>query len=347
MGNLLKTPGRTVGAILGAGLLNAAMGATVARPGTVNYAEGQVNLEGRTLGAKSLGSTEVAPGKVLQTERGKAEMLLTPGVFLRVGDNSAVRMVSPSLTDTRVELLRGRAMVEVAQIEKENRLEILDNGAATRLTKRGVYAFDADHPAVAVYDGKATVREDDRTVDVGKGKRLDLQPAAELKPVKFDKNEPDPLYQWSKLRSRYLAQANQSSAEVIVANSPGWYYGTGWYWNPWFDTWAFVPGSGLLYSPFGYGFYSPTYFAYYPPAYYYSRPGRIWHGGGGSRTGSGVTNQPAAHPPAAGGSGIRFGGGAPASAPAARPSPAPAPAPMRAAPPAAGGSGVRFGGRGR
>jgi hypothetical protein len=338
MVKLLKTPGRTLWAILAAAVFTVAQGATVARPGTVNYAEGQVTLEGRTIGAKALGSTEVAPGRVLQTERGKAELLLTPGVFLRLGDNSAVRMVSPSLTDTRVELLRGRAMLEVAQIEKENRLDILDNGTSTRLEKRGVYAFDADQPSVAVYDGKAKVQEDDHTVDVDKGKRLELQPNAELKPQKFDKNEPDPLYAWSKLRSRYLAQANQSSAQVILTSNPGWYYGTGWYWNPWFDTWAFVPGSGLLYSPFGYGFYSPSYFGYYPPAYFYYRPGRVWRGGG---TGTGVTRPPAAPPPAAGGSGVRFG-----SPGVSRPSAAPA-GPRAAGPAPAGGGGLRSGGHGR
>src|SRR5512135_3919659 len=93
---------------IGVALSVAAYGA-VARPGTINYTEGQVTIDGRTIGAKQLGSTELAPGRVLETGSGKAEMLLTPGVFLRLGDHSAVRMVSPSLTDTRVEMVRGRA----------------------------------------------------------------------------------------------------------------------------------------------------------------------------------------------------------------------------------------------
>ena len=111
--------------LISMGLCVAAYGA-VARPGTINYVEGQVNFDGQEVATSSLGSMEVAPGHVLQTDHGKAEMLLTPGVFLRLGDNSAVRMVEPSLTDTRVDLLRGRAMLEVDLLQKENRLAVRD-----------------------------------------------------------------------------------------------------------------------------------------------------------------------------------------------------------------------------
>jgi len=83
---------RVAGAVGLASALFAAQGAT-ARPGTVNYTEGGVTIDGQAIAAKSLGSTEVEPGQVLRTGQGKAEMLLTPGVFIRLGDNAAVRMV--------------------------------------------------------------------------------------------------------------------------------------------------------------------------------------------------------------------------------------------------------------
>ena len=57
----------------------------------MNYAEGSVTLDGQPIGPKQIGQTEVADGQVLKTARGKAEMLLTPGVLLRIGDNSSVR----------------------------------------------------------------------------------------------------------------------------------------------------------------------------------------------------------------------------------------------------------------
>src|ERR1700730_14471655 len=77
-----------------------------AYPGTVNYVEGQVRIGSQSLGANSIGSARLEPQQTLTTEQGKAELLLTPGVFLRVGDQSAVEMISPSLTDTEVAIDR-------------------------------------------------------------------------------------------------------------------------------------------------------------------------------------------------------------------------------------------------
>src|SRR5947209_6985783 len=139
MFNLLKRPAR-LGLALFAGTCFAAAWGAVARPGTVNYAEGSVRLDNRALAAKSLGSTEVAPGHVLQTDaNGMAEMLLTPGVFLRLGNNSAAKMISPSLSDTRVELLRGQATLEVDMLSSENHLNLIDRGADIRIQKKGIY----------------------------------------------------------------------------------------------------------------------------------------------------------------------------------------------------------------
>jgi hypothetical protein len=330
MTRLLKTPIRVTGTVVAAVTLAAAQG-VVARPGTVNYTEGQVTLDGKAIQTKQLGSAELNPGQVLRTGNGKAEMLLTPGVFLRLGQNSAVEMVLPSLTDTEVRLTQGAALVEVAQVEKENHLIVLDDGMRITLEKKGLYDFNADQPRVAVYDGKAVVQDDDRSVELTKGKELMPQPAgAKLKPEKFNTKETDDLYAWSKLRSQYEAQANMASAQTVVVDNPAWWYGTGWYWNPWFSTWAFVPGAGFYYDPFGFGFYSPAYWYWNAPAYYYY-PGRTWIGRGGfagrrfgatlppavagrrtggfgSVAGSPRMAAPSFHAPAVGGGGVRGGG---------------------------------------
>jgi hypothetical protein len=263
---------QAIGLVCLAGGITAAQAAT-ARPGTVNYTEGGVTIDGQAVAAKSLGSTEVEPGQVLSTNQGKAEMLLTPGVFLRLGDHAAVKMVSPSLTDTRVELLQGEAMVEADQVLDGNHLVISEAGVDTQIQKNGLYRFTAAPGQLAVFDGKAQVFIDDRTVEVGKGKELNLTQAAALKPQSFDRHQDDNLYQWSSVRSQYVAQANQSSVQYIVAGDPWGWYGMGWYWNPWFGSWAFVPGYGYFGSPFGFGFYSPAYWRAYPPAHYFVRPG--------------------------------------------------------------------------
>src|ERR1700721_302949 len=91
-----------------------ALSASTARPGTVNYVEGDVSIGGASLTAQSIGSAELDPGQVIETGHGKVEILLTPGVFFRLDDNSAARMIAPDLTNTQIALERGSATVEVA-----------------------------------------------------------------------------------------------------------------------------------------------------------------------------------------------------------------------------------------
>ena len=100
-------------------------------PGTLNYIEGQTSIGSHALDSKSVGSAELQAGKSLTTEKGKAEILLTPGVFLRLDDNSSVEMISPGLTDTELRLYKGRATVEVAELHHENNLRIDEDALAS------------------------------------------------------------------------------------------------------------------------------------------------------------------------------------------------------------------------
>jgi hypothetical protein len=231
---------------------------TGAFPGTVNYVEGQVTVAGQTVTPRTLAGVQIQPNQILETGQGRAEVLLTPGVFLRVGDNSAVRLVSPDLANTRVEVLRGQAFVEVTELFKDNNLWVTMNGASTRLEKQGLYAFNANTQMVQVFDGKATVEQDDHSKDLDKGHELALN--GNWKVAHFDikaQAAQDPLYEWSNLRSEYEAEASmQSARNIFVAGWPYW-YGPGWYWNPYWDLYGFIPGDGIWFSPFGYPFYSP------------------------------------------------------------------------------------------
>lgn len=244
-----------------------------ARPGSLNYVEGQASIGNTNLDAKSIGSTELQPGETLTTHAGKAEVLLTPGVFFRVDDNSVVRMISPSLTDTEVELMQGNATVEVTQIHRENDLRIVEDGKSTELVKNGLYEFDADHQQVRVFDGEALVQDGEKQVKIKGGHEVDFSAGEPLKARKFDKQsvESTDLYRWTSLRSSYLAEANADAARTYVAGGWGGY--DGWYWDPWFGAYTFLPGDGIFYSPFGWGFYSPG-FAYYAPSFY---GGRYYH----------------------------------------------------------------------
>jgi hypothetical protein len=252
--------------------------AKTALPGTLNYVEGRVSMGnpgtgGETLDSKSIGSAELAAGQTLTTDTGKAEVLLTPGVFLRVGNNSRVTMISPSLTDTHVRIISGHAMVEVDEIHPENNIRVTEDGATARLLKTGLYDFNQRQDVMRVFDGKAVVEENDKEITVKGKHEFSFAPGARLKTAKFDKNnyEEGDLYRWSSLRSAYVAEANVNAAGLYADYGYGpWgsgWWGAGWYWDPWFDAFTFIPGDGIFFSPFGWGFYSPWYVGGAPYGY--------------------------------------------------------------------------------
>jgi len=294
--------------------------ANQARPGTLNYIEGQASIEGRQLSPKSVGNTELQTGQTLSTANGKAEILLTPGVFLRLGSDSTVEMVSPNLTSTEVRLETGRADVEVDQLYKQNTILVDQNNGQTKLLKNGLYAFDADNSTVRVFDGKADVftgqisEHNVKPIEV-KGDRQLLLTGEPAKPQRFDKNNSqDDLYNWSSLRSQYLGEANINLASEY-AGAPGFY--PGWYWAGGSFGYTWLPGDGLFWSPFGYGFYSPYYlygggFIYgrYGRGFYPYRGGAYAYRGGGPVNSGNVGGAIAAHPSGAfsGGGGFHGGG---------------------------------------
>jgi hypothetical protein len=285
-----------------------------ARPGTINYVEGQASLNGQTLA--SAGGAEMAAGQTLTTTNGKVEVLLTPGVFLRLGENSAVTMVSPDLTKTEVQLDRGRAELEVDVLYKQNDLLVDQGPAQTKLLKNGLYEFDANANNMRVFDGEAAVSPSQtakKWINVKSHHELALN-GDQAKPQDFNPEEAanqDPLYSWSKLRADYLGQANLALAKEYAGND-GFY--PGWYWAPSLYSYTWLPGDGLFWSPFGYGFYSPLYLyggGYIYPGYGFAggfyRGG--YHGAYGYRgpVASGhVAPAPAPHAFAGGGG---FGGG--------------------------------------
>jgi hypothetical protein len=229
--------------------------ANPARPGSLNYVEGQASIERQSLGPEAIGKTELQPGQSLETLVGKAELLLTPGVFFRLGDNSSVTMISPTLTDTELRLDKGEATVEVAELHPENNVVVTENGAKVRLAKTGFYDFDADHYIVRVYQGEADVEVNGQDIKVENENQLAFNAGGSMKPEKFDKTQvQDDLYRWSSLRSSYLAEANVDRARNYQVGN---WYGAGWDWDPYYGAYTFIPGNGIFYSPFGWGFYSP------------------------------------------------------------------------------------------
>ncbi len=295
--------------LLAAGAISAsAFGAIPARPGAVNYIEGAAYLDGRQLNSHDVGAATLNAGDELTTQQGRAEVLLTPGVFLRLGDDSAVKMISPDITLTQVELEHGHAGVEVDEIFKQNDLQVIDSGVATQLVQNGYYEFNANPATVKVFNGKAAVE-----VNAGKYKVLkndhefalaegtDGKPLAKEKAEKFNaKANEDPLYNWSSLRSEYLAEDNDQIAPEYAGAEA---FAPGWYWDPYAWDYTYI-GLNPFYSPFGWGFYGPWggfYGGYYGGGFY-GHDRFHGHGGVGAPRGGPV------HGVFPGGGGYRGGG---------------------------------------
>src|SRR4051794_14123319 len=265
MGRACKRPVLVFSGLLLAALYAMPQGYTIsARPGAINYIEGTAFRNGKPISDKGLKSTFLDANDTLSTGIGKAEVLLTPGVFLRVGENSEIRLISPSLTNTQVEVSRGEVMLEATGLIKDQSVQILNRENSMTISKNGLYRFTADDPpTAAVLDGKASIAFRDHKIDLKKGKQVVL--AADLKPAKFDSKKEDSLFAWSNVRSEYEAAVTYRIAQSAYNSSPGrWrgfgyngFSGPGWYWNDGFSSWAWLPGAGAFYSPFGYGFYSP------------------------------------------------------------------------------------------
>ncbi len=247
-------------------------------PGTLNYIEGSVDLNGQTIGQNAIGSATLAPGQVLTTTNGRAEVLLTPGVFLRLGRNSTVKMVSPDITNTVVNVEQGRATVEVDQLFKENDIHVLEHHVPVQLVQTGLYEFDADQGTVLVFTGKAAIdKANGHWATIKSSHEVNLTAgAADVNATKFnaDQQEQSSLYRWSSLRSDYLSEANQ---QMAGAYGPG--YEPGWYWDPYMFNYTFL-GPYSFYSPFGWGFapfgwgggFYGGYPGYYGGGYYGGHP---------------------------------------------------------------------------
>jgi hypothetical protein len=255
---------------------------TAARSGTLHYSEGDVSIDGTPYEAKVSKFPEIKEQSVLSTGKGRAEVLLTPGVFLRMGEDSSIRMLDTRLTSTRVDVLSGMVTLESDDPQmsvKNSPVTLLYKDYEIRMLTHGLVEITSDPSQMKVFKGEAEVATADNRVVVRDGHLLPF--SAGLTTEKFDGKTGDDLYLWTRDRSGDLSAANMSSARTLSSGSGyGFANGSGsgawnggWYFNPFFDMYTYVPGAGTMWNPFGYGFFSPaTIYGYYAPTNY-------WYGG--------------------------------------------------------------------
>jgi hypothetical protein len=240
-----------------------------AHSGLIHYVEGRVLLDGKPVEVKITNFPEVKENMELRSEDGRAEVLLNPGVFLRLSENSAVRMVANKLSDTRVEFLSGSALIESNRelSQKENFVTILYKGASAHLRKSGIYRFDSEPAQFRVYSGEAEVETGSNVLVVRSGKLVSLDGLVAVE--KFNPKDGDELSRWSERRAEYVSMANVSAAKY-VSNSGTSFNSSGWYFNPYFGMFTYIPMNGMFYSPYGYSYFSPytVYRVYQAPGNY-------------------------------------------------------------------------------
>jgi hypothetical protein len=186
-----------------------------ARSGLITDVEGWVQLGGELLVSRAGARVEMQEGTELRTRDGRAEVLLNPGVFLRVGENSAVRMVSNRLADIRIEFVSGAAIIAAS-----GRLNAKENWASSvligykeatiRLLKNGIYRLDAEPSQLRVFAGEASVTQGGGTRGVAVGEQIAL--ANPDVPPEFDLNETDSLSLWNQHRTEYISMTNRLAA---------------------------------------------------------------------------------------------------------------------------------------
>jgi hypothetical protein len=253
-------------AVLSVSALSYGQSVISAHSGVVQYVEGDVTIDQREIHSKFAEFPDVKPDQVLATEEGRVELLLTPGVFLRLAEDSSVRMISNSLADTRLALVSGSALIEVAELLPNNAITFEAKGTQIVLPRKGLYRIDSDPARLRVYYGQATVAG----TPVRKGHEVALGESAVVATA-FDSKDTDSFYRWSARRADYVAEANVESARV--ANNPmssGYVGGVSspngmWSWNPGFGMFTYLPSSGMYLSPFGSTYYSTMMVPMYIP----------------------------------------------------------------------------------
>lgn len=249
-----------------------------AHSGLIHYVEGRVLLDGKPVEVKITSFPEVKENMELRTEDGRAEVLLNPGVFLRLAENSSVRMVANKLSDTRVEFLSGSALIESSRelAQKENFVSILYKGSTAHLRKSGIYRFDSEPAQFRVYSGEAELESGSNVLIVRSGKLVSLDGLVAVE--KFNPKDGDELSRWSQRRAEYISMANVSAAKYVSNAGTGW-GSSGWYYNPYFGMFTYIPMNGMFYSPYGYSYFSPWTVGrfYQSPGNYVGNSG--WNGG--------------------------------------------------------------------
>src|SRR5437016_5831905 len=114
------------------------------KAGLVNYVQGSANVKA---------TATVPAGTPIETgAAGAVEILLNPGSFLRLGENSAAVLEQVELTDISIRITRGSAVIEANGFDKKAPLKVTNGNLKMEIIDDGVYSFSDGK--VQVVNGK-------------------------------------------------------------------------------------------------------------------------------------------------------------------------------------------------
>ncbi len=229
-----------------------------AKAGGVNYVEGTVGVarkEGRS-GLLLKGDTLEIGDRVSTGANGRAEILLNPGSYLRLGGNSAFEFMKTSLEDLEIQVESGSAILEVFAAN-DFRVTLKSSKSKFSLVDSGIYRLDVDANGsgrLEVWKGRAEVGG-----NIAKSGRVVTSADNGVAVAKFDRGEKDELEIWSKARAKELAKAGEQLQRRELRNSlMTSFFGGGWNIYNSFGLWVFDSRFGRhCFLPFGYGWNSP------------------------------------------------------------------------------------------
>jgi hypothetical protein len=224
-----------------------------AKSGVVSLIDGDVTLKrGTSAWETLLEGDELKAGDVIKTgTTGRVEILLNPGTYLRIAENSEFAFPDVSAFRLKLNLLIGTAILESAIVD----LPIKFNTPqyAFNITQSGLYRFRATpegRSELMIRKGRVLVAG----AQIKEGKKVVVENGPPTI-VSFDKKAEDDFEMWSKTRARTIIAANKQLSNSRVKNSlASGFYSNAWIYDPFSRTYTFLPGWGGLSSPYGFGY---------------------------------------------------------------------------------------------
>jgi hypothetical protein len=286
-----------------------------AKAGGVNFVEGKVTVVANdgTGGRLMKGDRLEARDIVTTGADGKAEILLNPGSYARLGVNTKFEFVTTSLDELELNVSSGSAVFEVFA-SKDFKVTINTPKAKMFLIQSGIYRVDVlgdGSGKVSVTKGRAQLDDSTATV-IKSGNQATLNGHAS-QVAKFDSDNKDELETWSKARAKQLAEISRRVETASMRNSLLNSFGARrwnmfgsfglWTYDPFWGSYAFLPFGYGWNSPYGYGFGPCIYTYHLPPVVYIPpvhNPGNGNNGNTGQNTPLGNNPRGGIRPPLSG-----------------------------------------------